>query len=172
MRNAFFGKWCRSRKDLEVMTDTSTKRKCKCDELTRQVTELYIAHQSSVLKRCMKFRKEKLNRVCKTCISTRDQHLIDTYPHQTKPHSRLRPMPCHALLQAHTMPFPPTFYVVVPYVSLDPTWLGFAQSASRPGTELPPVRAHSPKALRRFRQLECMIWFPFLFSALIGVKNS
>ena len=51
------------------------------------------------------------------------------------------------------MPFPPTYYVLVPLVALDPTCLGFTQSASRLAVELPPLRTCPTKALRRFRQL-------------------
>ena len=53
----------------------------------------------------------------------------DPYPHRTKQPSRRRPMPHNALQHAHTMLFLLTFY------------------------ELPPTRAHSPAAWRKFKQL-------------------
>ena len=57
--------------------------------------------------------------------------VLDPYPRQTRLPSRLRPMPSSALPQAHTMPSPPTYCVLVPCVALDPTWLGSISLAAR-----------------------------------------
>ena len=61
--------------------------------------------------------------------------------------SRLRPMPYSALLQARTMPFPPTHSALAPCVALDPTRLEFILVASRHALGERPVRTLSIKAL-------------------------
>ena len=88
-------------------------------------------------------------RDCVTLESMPNRFLVtlDPYPHQTKPLSRLRPMPYSALSQAHTMPVPPNYCVLVPHVALDPTLLGSTLSASRPAIELPPTRTRTSQSL-------------------------
>ena len=80
----------------------------------------------------------------------------------------VRPTPYNALLQAHTMPVPPTYYVLVPFVALDPTCLGFTQSASRPGCRTAASLNTHNKGLEKDSGSSCMIWLTFLLSALIG----
>ena len=52
------------------------------------------------------------------------------------------------------------------------TRLGWALSASRPAIELPPVRPHSAKALRRFRQLVGMYYSNFRSQLRLGKEIS
>ena len=94
--------------------------------------------------------------------------ILDPYPRQTRPPSRLRQLPYSSPPQAHTMPSPPTYYVLVPCAALDLTWLGSTLSAFRPAIELPRVRTRSAKALRRFRQLVGMTLLQFWLSAPTG----
>ena len=80
--------------------------------------------------------------------------------------------PCLAMhywwaIQCHT---PLTYNMLVPFVALDPTWLGFILSASRPAIELPHIRTLSAKAFKRFRLLADMILLQYLLSALICEK--
>ena len=96
--------------------------------------------------------------------------VLDPYPRQTRLPSRLRPMPYSSPPQEHTMPSPPTFYVLVPCAALDLTWLGSPLSASQPAIELPPVRTRSAKAFRRFRQLVGMTSLQFSLSAPTGKR--
>ena len=65
------------------------------------------------------------------------------------------------LPQVHTMPFPATYYLLVPCGDLDPTCLVSTLSASR-----------AEHTHQRFRQLVGMMLIPFLLSAPIGKRNS
>ena len=71
-------------------------------------------------------------------------------------------MPHNAVLQAHTMRFPPTYYVLALCAALGPTYLESIPSALLPRIELPPTRAQSPTAWQRFKQLANMIMPPFM----------
>ena len=69
----------------------------------------------------------------------------------------MRPMPYHALLQAHTTLILLTYHVFALCAALAWTYLGSTLSALLPSVELPPTRAHSPTAWRKFKQLVNMI---------------
>ena len=62
------------------------------------------------------------------------------YAHLTKLLSKLRPMPCSARPQDHTLLFPLAYLALVPCAALVLTWLVSTLSASRPAIELPHVR--------------------------------
>ena len=74
-------------------------------------------------------------------------------------------MPHNALLQAHTTLFPLTYYVLALCAALALTYLGSTHSAWLPVMEMPPTRAHSPTARRKFKQLVNMIVSPLMLSA-------